>query len=116
MPQPSPPHTFPRLFKFTLTTKRGGGTGTRRTAPVDWLTTGIRCNEVLPLDPTQQQEVFARGLSIDLQVFCDPADILAEDLITVSGNTQEYTVVEVARWPETIPRVLQLSLRRYQGG
>lgn len=112
-PQPSPPHTFPRYFKSTLTTKRGAGSGTRRSTPVAYITTPVRCCEVLPLDPTQQQEIFARGVSADYQVFCDPADILPEDLITVSGD--EYGVVEISEWPTTTPRVMMLTLRKYQG-
>lgn len=114
MPQPNPPHTWPRLFRSKLATKRGSGVGTRRSAPTAYLS-DIRCCQVLPLDPTQQQESTARGLSIDGQVFCDPADIRAEDIVTVDDNTDEFAVVEVAKWPMTTPRVMHLTLRLYQG-
>lgn len=100
-----------RLFSETLSTKRGAMSGARRTAPVANLT-DIRCSRVIPMDPTAQQEVFARGISVDYQIFCDIADILSEDVITVESD--EYVAVEVAKWPGGSGDVMHLMLRKYQ--
>lgn len=100
-----------RLFSETLTTKRGSVSGVRREAPVAYLS-DVRSSRVLPLDSTAQQEIFARGVSVDLQIFCDVADIISEDLITVEGN--EYVAVEVTYWPGGSGDVLQVTLRKYQ--
>ena len=101
-----------RLFSETLTTKRGSVAGVRREAPVAWLTTPVRCSKVLPLDSTAQQEIYVRGISVDLQIFCDVADIVSEDRITVEDN--EYVAVEVSYWPGGSGNVLQITLRKYQ--
>lgn len=103
---------FPKYYTETLTTKRGPVSGGKRTAPVAYITTPVRCSVVLPLDSTAQQEVYLRGVSVDHLVFCDPADIVPEDVITI--NSVDFVVVEVASWPRTEPRVLQISLREYQ--
>lgn len=102
----------PRGFSETLSTKRGPMTGVRRGAPIAELS-NIRCSVIIPLDPTAQQEVFARGISVDYQIFCDSADIVPEDVVTV--DSVDYVVVEVAPWTLPTPRVMQLSLRKYQG-
>lgn len=102
----------PRGFSETLSTKRGFISGVRRSAPTAYLS-NIRCSAVLPLDPTAQQEVFARGISVDFQVFCDVADIVAEDRVIV--DSVEYTVVEVSNWKVTNREVMQVMLRLYQG-
>lgn len=102
-----------RLFSQTLTTKRGVVSGVRRTAPTAHITDPVRCSRVIPLDSTAQQESFARGISVDLQIFCDPADILPEDVITVEGS--DYVAVEVSLWPgRIVGDVLQVTLREYQ--
>ena len=100
-----------RLFSETLSTKRGVLSGTRRTAPVENLS-GIRCSRIMPLDPTAQQEIFARGISVDYQVFCDVADILSEDVLTVESD--DYVAVEVALWPGGSGDVMHITLRKYQ--
>jgi hypothetical protein len=64
------------------------------------------------LDSTAQQEAFVRGLSVDLQIFCDVADIVSEDRVTVEDN--EYVAVEVSYWPGGSGDVLQVTLRKYQ--
>lgn len=102
-----------RHFKKKLSTKRATVSGVRRDAAVANLS-NIRCSDVFPLDPTAQQEARERGVSVDKQIFCDAADIVSEDLLTVNGTTTEYTVVEVARYPEVDTKVLHLSLRLYQ--
>ena len=100
-----------RLFSETLTTKRGSVSGVRREAPVAYLA-AVRCSKVLPLDSTAQQEIYVRGISVDLQIFCDPVDIISEDLVTVEGD--EYVAVEVSYWPGGSGDVLQVTLRKYQ--
>lgn len=104
---------FPRGFSETLSTKRAVITGTRRGAPVTYLS-DVRCAPILPLESTAQQEAFVRGVSVDLQVFCDAADIITEDIIVMS-NGDEYTVVEISKWAIKNKEVLQLAVRKYQG-
>ncbi len=109
-----PDQLFRRGYTEKMTTKRGTTTGVRRTAPVAYLS-NIRCSPVLPLDPTALQEAVGRGVSIERQVFSDPADIIPEDRIQIVDDTQEYVVIEVARWPVTDTRALHITLRAYQG-
>ena len=107
------PHTmFPRGFSETLDTKRGPISGVRRGAPVAYLS-DIRCARILPLESTARQEAFVRGVFIDLQVFCDVADIVPEDVVTTQGD--DYIVVEVSTWTVVGKAVMQLALRKYQG-
>ena len=107
------PHTmFPRGFSETLSTKRGTISGVRRGAAVAYLT-NIRCAPVLPLESTAHQEAYVRGVSIDLQIFCDSVDIIPEDLVTTQG--EEYVVVEVSDWKVVGKSVMQLAVRKYQG-
>ncbi len=100
-----------RLFSETLTTKRATAVGTRRTTPVAYLS-GVRSSRVIPLDSTALQEMVARGISVDFQIFCDVVDILAEDRITVESS--EYVAVEVTKWPGGSGDVLHITLRQYQ--
>ncbi len=100
-----------RLFSEFLSTKRGPVSGVRREVPSAKLS-GIRCSRTIPLDSTAQQEIFARGISVDLQIFCDVADIIAEDLVTVEDK--EYVAVEVTHWPGGSGDVLHVMLRKYQ--
>jgi hypothetical protein len=102
----------PRGFSETLSTKRGSISGVRRGAPTAYLS-DIRCSRVLPLDSTAQQEAYARGVSVDLQVFCDVADIIAEDRVIV--DSVEYVAVEVSHWQMTGRELMQVMLRLYQG-
>jgi hypothetical protein len=67
---------------------------------------------IQPLDATAQQEVAVRGVSIDYRLYCDPADIVPEDIVTIDG--EDFTVVEIAKWPRTGTRLMELSLREYQ--
>jgi hypothetical protein len=113
MPQPQPPRTYPRYFKQTLSTKRAQASGTRLTAPVAYLS-DIRCCDVLPIDPTYEQEAMTLGASADFMVYCDPADIAPQDVLSVDGDSQEFTVTEVAKWPTTNTRVMEVKLRKYQ--
>jgi hypothetical protein len=102
----------PKLFTEELTTKRGLFANGKRTAPVPEITVGIRCSAVLPLEPEQKKYAFERGMSVEYLIFSDPADIVGEDVITING--EDFTVVEVAKWPATNPRVLEISVREYQ--
>lgn len=102
---------FPKGFSEEFSTKRGQVSGAKRTAPVAYLDE-VRSSPILPLDPTEQQEVFVRGMSIDCRVYCDPADVEPEDILIMGG--EEFVVVEVGKWPYVNPRVLEVSLRKYQ--
>ncbi len=102
-----------RGFSETLTSKRGPISGARRGAAVAWLTNPVRCSVVMPLDATAQHEVHLRGISVESQLFCDVADIISEDLVTV--ESVEYTVVEVAKWKMRTRQTMHLTLRIYQG-
>lgn len=113
--QPKPPHTYLRNFMYTLATKRGTGSGTRRGVPIANLS-DIRCSPVFPFDSTQQLESSARGVSADFYLYCDPADIRQEDIVEVNDDGVEYSIVEVAKWPTTEPRVMELRIREYQSG
>lgn len=109
------PHTmFTRGFSNTLSTKRGSISGVRRGAAVDYLS-DIRCAPILPLESTARQEAFVRGVSIDLQVFCDVADIIPEDIVI--AEDEEWVVVEVSKYQIVGggKACLQLALRKYQG-
>jgi hypothetical protein len=66
----------------------------------------------MPLDSTAQQEIFARGISVDYQIFCDVADILSEDVITVESD--DYVAMEVSLWPGGSGDVMHITLRKYQ--
>lgn len=103
---------FPRGFSETLDTKRAPISGVQRGARVAYLS-DIRCAPLLPLESTARQEAHVRGVSIDMQVFCDVADIAPEDVVTTQG--EDYTVVEVGTWAIKGKSVMELALRKYQG-
>lgn len=104
-----------RHFTQHCETRRGTFSAGKRGLPSRYLP-DVRCSEVWPLDSTAQQEVFARGVSVDMQIWTNPADIVPEDIIVIENNEVEsfYTVVEVAPYPVTNPRFLHIYLRVYQ--
>ncbi len=103
----------PKLYTEKLTTKRGVYSGGKRTAPVAFITVGVRCSAVLPLEPEAKQDAFLRGIAIEYRIFSDPADIVPEDVITINGS--DFVTVEVGKWPATETRLLEISVREYQG-
>lgn len=59
------------------------------------------------------------GVSVDMQIFCDPVDIQRNDVLYLDdggdGATTEYFVVGAAKFPVTNPKAMQVLVRKYQG-